>query len=305
MPSKKFSSLLVIIVIVSTLAAACEPALSPPMTATPAPEAFDGQNAYAYAQKQLSFGYRYPGSDGHSAMIDWLQTELQANQWQVSLYEYPYHDQIITNVVAHRDGTAPHILIGAHYDTRLHADQDKENPDKPVMGASDGASGVAVLLELSRVIPVTQSNEITLAFFDFEDQGGIDDYDWIAGSTALANDPAFNLPDKVIIVDMIGDKNLNIYMDRNSDQALSTEIWQTAQTLGYSNAFIQETKYNMLDDHVPFSKQGIPSIDIIDFDYPYWHTTQDTQENISAKSLGIVGQTLLYWLSKPIDSEDE
>ncbi len=259
---------------------------------------FDENRAYQDVQTQLSFGFRYPGSIGHAQTQDWIVSELEKNNWQVQLYEYPYYDLTISNIVAHRDGTAPHVLFGAHYDTRLLADQDLNYPQEPVLGANDGASGVAVLLELARVIPETVPNEITLAFFDFEDQGGIGQYQWIAGSTALASDPTFKLPDQVIIVDMIGDKDLNVYIDRNSDPALTVEIWQAAQELGYEHYLIPEAKYSMLDDHVPFKNQNIPAIDIIDFDYPAWHTTMDNESNISAKSLGIIGKTLLYWLSK-------
>jgi glutaminyl-peptide cyclotransferase len=262
---------------------------------------FHAPRALADLQKQLSFGYRYPGSEGHAQTIVWLEDELRNNHWQVTLYEYPYYDQIITNVIAHRDGTdvsAPHILLGAHFDTRLIADHNPIETTEPVMGANDGASGVAVLTELSRVLPETLPNEITLAFFDFEDQGGIGQYRWIAGSTALANDENFNLPDQVIIVDMIGDADLNIYMDHNSDEALTLDIWNAAAELGYEAYLIPEAKHSMLDDHVPFQQHGIPSIDIIDFDYDYWHTTEDIEVNISEKSLGIIGETLLYWITK-------
>ena len=265
------------------------------------PQSFDSARALNDLQTQLSFGYRYPGSEGHTKTINWLEQELQKNNWEVTFYEYPYYDHIITNVIAHRygsDTSAPHILLGAHYDTRLVADHNPTETDEPVMGANDGASGVAVLTELSRTLPENLPNEITLAFFDFEDQGSIGQYRWIAGSTALANDDNFKLPDQVIIVDMIGDADLNIYMDRNSDEALTNEIWTTASELGYEQYFIPEAKYSMLDDHVPFTEHGIPSIDIIDFDYPYWHTTEDLEVNISEKSLGIIGQTLLYWITK-------
>lgn len=276
------------ILVLSLLFASCAPAAS----------SFDEALAFQHAQTQLSFGFRYPGSVGHAQTQDWIVAELEKKNWQVQLFEYPYYDMTITNIVAHRDGTGPHVLFGAHYDTRLLADQDAKNPQEPVLGANDGASGVAVLLELARVIPETVPNEITLAFFDFEDQGGIGQYQWIAGSSALASDPEFKLPDQVIIVDMIGDKDLNVYMDRNSDPALTVEIWQAAQELGHESYLIPEAKYSMLDDHVPFKKQNIPAIDIIDFDYPAWHTTTDNESNISAKSLGIIGKTLLYWLSK-------
>ena len=288
-----FSTLLISAILLSS----CNTTQTPNVTSA----AFDSSRALNDLHTQLSFGYRYPGSEGHTQTIYWLEQELQNNNWDVTLYEYPYYDQIITNVIAHREGkdeSVPHILLGAHYDTRLVADHNPTETNEPVMGANDGASGVAVLTELSRVLPEDLPNEITLAFFDFEDQGSIGQYRWIAGSTALANDENFDLPDQVIIVDMIGDADLNIYMDQNSDEALTKEIWAAASELGYAQYFISENKYSMLDDHVPFKEHGIPSIDIIDFDYLYWHTTDDIEENISEKSLGIIGQTLLYWITK-------
>ncbi|MFL7868640.1 MAG: M28 family peptidase, partial [Anaerolineales bacterium] len=96
----------------------------------------------------------------------------------------------------------------------------------------------------------------------------------------------------------IGDADLNIYKERNSDQDLVDEIWNVAATLGYEHVFIPELKYSMLDDHTPFLQAGIPAVDIIDFDYPYWHTTQDTVDKVSAESLGIVGTTLLEWIAQ-------
>jgi len=95
---------------------------------------------------------------------------------------------------------------------------------------------------------------------------------------------------------MIGDADLNIYKERNSDQGLVDEIWSVAAALGYEQTFIPEPKYSMIDDHTPFLQAGIPAVDIIDFDYPYWHTTQDTVDKVSAESLGIVGATLQEWI---------
>ena len=96
---------------------------------------------------------------------------------------------------------------------------------------------------------------------------------------------------------MIGDADLNIYKERTSDQELVDEIWATAATLGFEHAFIPEPKYSMLDDHTPFLQAGIPAVDIIDFDYPYWHTTGDTVDKVSAESLEIVGKTLQEWIA--------
>ena len=95
---------------------------------------------------------------------------------------------------------------------------------------------------------------------------------------------------------MIGDADLNIYMEHNSNYDLTKAIWQTAKELGYESKFIPEYKYSMLDDHTPFLEGGIPAVDIIDFDYPYWHTVQDTPDKVSAESLQVVGETLRTWV---------
>ena len=103
-------------------------------------------------------------------------------------------------------------------------------------------------------------------------------------------------PGAVIIVDMIGDADLNIYKERNSDRVLTDEVWETAKNLGHASKFIPEYRHSMLDDHMPFLQAGLPAIDIIDFDYPYWHTTQDTPDKVSAESLQAVGETLQAWI---------
>ena len=103
-------------------------------------------------------------------------------------------------------------------------------------------------------------------------------------------------PAKVVILDMIGDSDLNIYREQGSDPVLTDQIWQSAADLGYSDYFINKTKFSILDDHFPFLEAGIPAVDIIDFDYPWWHTTEDTADKVSPQSLEIVGKTILHWL---------
>ena len=168
------------------------------------------------------------------------------------------------------------------------------NHTQPVPGANDGASGVAVLLELARTLPA-DSVPTWLVFFDTEDNGRVEGWDWILGSRAFAEEVTVQ-PQAVVIVDMIGDSDLNIYYEKNSDPTLRAEIWSTAADLGYDKQFIQEEKYNMLDDHTPFVEKGIPAVDMIDFDYPYWHTVQDTPDKVSAESLKAVGDTLWHWV---------
>jgi Zn-dependent M28 family amino/carboxypeptidase len=137
--------------------------------------------------------------------------------------------------------------------------------------------------------------EIWLVFFDAEDNGRIQGWDWILGSRAFV-DGLSGKPDAVVIVDMVGDMNLEIYKEKNSDQELTESIWGVAAQLGY-HQFKPTPKYAMLDDHTPFLQAGIPAVDIIDFDYPYWHTSQDTADKVSANSLEAVGETLRTWLT--------
>ncbi|MEW5828997.1 MAG: M28 family peptidase, partial [Chloroflexota bacterium] len=190
----------------------------------------------------------------------------------------------------------PVVILGAHYDSRRVADQDPDpsKRDRPVPGANDGASGVAVLLEIARVLPA-DSLPVWLVFFDAEDDGDLPGSDWILGSRAFADSLTVR-PQAVVIVDMIGDADLNLYQERNSDPALTQAIWSQAAALGYETAFIPQPKYRMLDDHIPFKQLGLTVVDIIDFDYPYWHTTKDTPDKVSAESLQIVGETLLRWI---------
>ncbi|OQX63222.1 MAG: hypothetical protein B5M51_05260 [Anaerolinea sp. 4484_236] len=188
------------------------------------------------------------------------------------------------------------VILGAHYDCRIYADHDPDlsKRKQAVLGANDGASGVAVLLELARSIP-KESASIWLVFFDAEDNGNIPGWDWILGSRAFVEGYEI-APQAVVIVDMIGDADLNIYKEKNSNPELTAEIWAQAAELGYEDVFIPEEKWGMLDDHTPFLEAGIPAMDIIDFDYPYWHTTADTTDKISAQSLQAVGDTILGWL---------
>ena len=123
----------------------------------------------------------------------------------------------------------PYILIGAHYDSRYYSDQDPDpsSRNKPVPGANDGASGVSVLLELARTIPEASRKNVWLVFFDAEDQGRINGWDWIIGSQSFVNQIPV-LPQKVIIVDMVGDKDLQLFYESNSDADLQQEIWNIA-----------------------------------------------------------------------------
>jgi glutaminyl-peptide cyclotransferase len=155
-----------------------------------------------------------------------------------------------------------------------------------------------VLLELARTLNLQDiDHEIWLAFFDAEDNGQLDGWDWIAGSRYMAANLNLSpLPQAMILVDMVGDADQQIYFDTNSDRVLSAQLWTVAAQLGYGQHFIPLPRYAMLDDHTPFAELGIPAVDIIDFDYPYWHTTHDTADKLSAASLARVGRTLESYL---------
>jgi len=260
------------------------------------PLTFDGQHAFRDVETQVAFGPRVPGSDGHAKIQEWMGQELTKAGWQVEVQESEALGHPIKNVIAKRSDESPQIIIGAHYDSRIFADHDPDPSQHTnyVPGANDGASGVAVLLELARILP-EDTPPIWLAFFDAEDNGDIEGWDWILGSGEFVRNNSIQ-PRAVIVVDMIGDADLNIYKERNSNPALTDEIWATAKNLGYENKFIPQYKYSMLDDHTPFLQAGMPAIDIIDFDYPYWHTTQDTPDKVSAESLQAVGKTLQVWV---------
>ena len=262
----------------------------------PAPVSFNSSRAYADVQTQVDFGPRIPGTEGHTQIRAWMTTELESAGWTVEVHESERMGHPIYNIIAKRNAEPPQIILGAHYDTRMIADHDPDLTKRaePVPGANDGASGVAVLLELARSLPA-DTVPVWLVFFDTEDNGRIEGWDWILGSRAFAEEIPIR-PEAVVIVDMIGDADLNIHLEKNSDVAIRTEIWGTANKLGYGKQFINAEKFSMLDDHTPFLEAGIPAVDLIDFDYPYWHTTQDTPDKVSAESLQAVGDTLWHWV---------
>ena len=283
--------------LIFTLAAAASLMLIGCAVEQPASSTFDGQRALGLVETQVKFGPRIPGSQAHQQTVEWIQKELRNSGWNVSLQEGSVLNHPVRNIIAQRGAGSPWLVLGAHFDTRMFADQDPDATKRkqPVPGANDGASGVAVLLELARVLPKNLKGQVSLMFFDAEDQGDFAGWDWILGSR-LAADRLGAKPDAVVVIDMIGDADLNIYQERNSNANLNQSIWSVAAGLGYQNQLISKPKYAMEDDHTPFLARGIAAADLIDFDYPYWHTTQDTLDKVSAKSLSAVGLTLLEWI---------
>ncbi len=257
---------------------------------------FDGQKAYQHILDQIDFGYRLPGSLASENTAIYIKEHLESYGWIIEFQEFFYNGVLIRNVIAFNRKTNPDVLFGAHYDTRSISDQevDSENYHTPVTGANDGASGTAVLLEMGRNLYNSDKN-IWLVFFDAEDQGNIGGWNWSVGAQYFVDNIEFR-PDNVIIIDMVGDKDQNIYIEKNSDKRLCDQIWNAAQKIGLGEYFFNQEKYSLTDDHIPFIENGIPACLLIDFDYPYWHTLHDTPDKVSADSLQKVGDTLMQWL---------
>lgn len=266
---------------------------------------FDQQNAFEILEKQCELGPRYPGSSEIELCRNLIINELTTTGAVIEEQEFVTTelDSIMhgVNIIAHfYPQMGRRILLGAHYDTRPWADKETDVSlhDKPIIGANDAASGVAVLLELARIIAQKPPSQfgVDLVFFDLEDMGSYNKNEtWCLGSSYFAQNYSGNLPEKAIVVDMIGDADLLIEMEyysyHNSPQ-LVNEIWNTAHDLGFQQFNSKITK-RIYDDHYPLIKVGFNAVDIIDFEYPYWHTLEDTADKCSPKSLYIVGQTLL------------
>jgi glutaminyl-peptide cyclotransferase len=269
---------------------------------------FGGEQAMALAQHQCDIGPRPTGSEALITTRDWIEAQLQAQGWQTVRQDFEYQAQggqarlPVHNVVGIK-GEGPALLIGAHFDTRPQADQDPNQPQQPIIGGNDGASGVAVLLELARTIDIPPGRQVQLAFFDAEDRGGIDNWPFSVGAAHMAENLPGARPEAVVVVDMIGDADQQIFRERNSNIEINNQIFAIAARLGYegqTEGFINQPKWTIIDDHLPFISQGIPAIDLIDFDYPAWHTLDDTCQQLGALSLERVGRVLEFWLEQPV-----
>ena len=280
--------------------------LAPGCTDRPVP-AFDEARAFADLGTQFAFGPRIPGTPAHDRCRQWMVERLRESGGAVSeqafddtVYGRPYR---FTNVRArYGPASGPWIVLGAHWDTRPTADADPDSARRgePVPGANDGASGVAVLLEVARVLgreapPVG----VEIVLFDGEDLGeGGDVEGFCRGSRHYVRTLAHPRPQLALVVDMVGDRNLELYYEQNSHNAarnIVERLWSGAAKVN-APAFVPELRHNVYDDHAPFIEAGIPGVDIIDFDYPAWHTTGDDLTQVSANSLGQVGRTLLWYV---------
>lgn len=252
---------------------------------------FDGQRAYQDILAQCEFGPRPPGSLALQETGNYIIASLTKVGWEVETQEFELRGVPLRNIIA-RKGTGPVVILGAHYDTRPYADNDAVNKNQSILGANDGASGVAVLLELARVLDIEKTRyQVWLAFFDAEDSGNLNGWPWSVGATHMAE--TLTVPvEFVVVVDMVGDADQQICREQYSDVALQDRIFRIAADLGYEQYFISKCMLGVIDDHWPFLMKGIPAVDLIDFQYPYWHASQDTADKVSPDSLERVGRTL-------------
>ena len=266
----------------------------------------DSARAFSYLMTQCDFGPRNPGSSGHAACLEYLVAELTALCDTVEVMHFQpvdsHGDRVppLTNIVGRIvPGAERRYLFCAHWDTRPRADHDPDpaRRDEPILGANDGASGVAVLLELARILNENPPPMgVDLVLFDGEDygeEGRIQDY--MLGSREYARQRWHEKPELGVLVDLVGDSDLELPIEQNSWAAapdVVEKVWSAAEKLG-ERAFVRRTGYRIFDDHLPLIEVGWPVIDIIDFDYPYWHTHADTPEHCSPESLGSVARVLV------------
>jgi hypothetical protein len=266
---------------------------------------FNGQTAFGYLERQMAFGPRVPGRPGHRAMGDWLLGELRARADTVIVQEIRHVTrsgetlQLRNFFARFRPAATERVLLVAHWDTRPTADKSENLGQQrmPVPGANDGASGVAVLLGVADVLKARPPAQgVDLLFVDGEDYGDWSDAehrDVLIGSRWFAaHQPPGYQPLFAVVFDIVADKDLQIFQEGYSVQnapEVVQRVWRTAADLGYERYFMPGVKHSLTDDHIPLQEAGIRAIDVIDFDYPYWHTTEDTIDKVSAASLQIVG----------------
>ncbi|MBA3532610.1 MAG: M28 family peptidase [Ardenticatenales bacterium] len=259
---------------------------------------FEGERAMTHAEAQCEIGPRPAGSEALLTTRAYIEEAVTAAGWTVVRQDGEFMGVPIHNVIAVKGEGVPR-MVGAHFDTRPVADQDATTPGEPIIGANDGASGVAVLLELARTLEIPEGRQVQLAFFDAEDRGNLEGWPFSVGARMVAENLPVERPEAMVLLDMIGDAQLDIFRENNSDIALNDTLFAIAAELGYDeNGFYNRNKWTITDDHLPFIEQGIPAVDLIDFDYPYWHTTEDTCDKLSAESLSKVGRVIEVWLEK-------
>jgi glutaminyl-peptide cyclotransferase len=260
--------------------AAADAALAP----RPTVDRFDEQRAFAFLERQVALGPRPAGSAASRDLAAILRAELPSARYQ------PVPGGL-RNVVARVPGRDPTrlVVVGAHYDT-------KDIPG--FVGANDGASGTAVGLELARTIrPRSVTPSLVFVFFDGEespsDKADITRFG-LRGSKVAAR--AFAGAEAMILLDFVGDRDLSLPRESNSDVGLWARLRRAARRVGVEPVFPASSSGGVIDDHVPFLRRGVPAVDLIDLDFPCWHLTCDDVSAVSARSLDAVGETVLELL---------
>ena len=260
----------------------------------------DAEKAMQFLTAQTDLGPRYPGSEAHIATRDLLAAELKKSAGNAQLQPFERNGVQMWNIMAHFGEPVEPVLLCAHWDTRPIADHDPDptRRGEPILGANDGASGVAVLLEIARQLAQTAPPvPVVIVLFDGEDVGPEVD-NMFLGSAHYAANPIPVKPRFAVLLDMVGDADLSIPVEPISYRyapSLVRAIWQTAREMN-ADAFTERFGQAVLDDHVPLNQAGIPAVNIIDFTYPHWHTLADTPDKCSPQSLKTVGDVVLRFL---------
>jgi hypothetical protein len=271
------------------------------------PREFDGQSAFGYIQTQIDFGPRIPGTPAHEKMGNWLDSLLRQRADTVIVQSWKHvtagGDTLpLRNFIARfNPGAEKRILLLAHWDSRPVSDSPlSRDSTKPVLGANDGGSGVALLLGVADVLKRTPpAVGVDLLFVDGEDYGDFTKApaDVLIGSRYYG---AHRLPGPqplyAVLFDLVADKDLQIYQEGNSlvgAPEVVELVWDTARDLGYGGYFVASPRHTLIDDHLELQKAGIRAIDVVDFDYPAWHTEYDTIDKVSPSSLQVVGDVAL------------
>lgn len=275
----------------------------------PPPREFDGPAALGYIGTQMEFGPRIPGTDGHRKAAEWLERMLRERADTVIVQAWSHvtatGDTLeLRNFIARFNPAATErILYLAHWDTRPVSDgPNSTNPGAPVPGANDGASGTAVLLGVADALRKTPpAIGVDLLFADGEDYGDFSKQpdDVLIGSRYFTSHPPPGPPPRfAVLFDLVGDKDLQLYKEGNSltgAPQVVNKVWRVAKRVGHHQHFRSDSagRHTLTDDHVELQKAGIRAIDVVDFDYPYWHTPDDTLDKVSGESLAIVGDVAL------------
>jgi Zn-dependent M28 family amino/carboxypeptidase len=255
---------------------------------------------------QCEFGPRVPNSEAHTRAADFLFNSLKSTTDLTRRQQFTYFDSLtgetlrLMNLIAsYNPENLRRVMLCAHWDSRPHSDMEPDSSKRhlPVLGANDGASGVAILLELGRLFHESPPPVgVDIVLFDGEDYGlsGAQS-GWLIGSEYFAANMGSYRPRFAILIDMVGDSDLQIYREKYSQQYaadINDYIWGIARENNVG-AFEDSVKHTVYDDHVSLLSDRIKAIDIIDFDYPHWHTQADTPDKCSPQSLATVGEVLL------------